>query len=88
MAASLLSSELARTFVLVFKRAACAPVHFSAAFVHSKASGSTSRPSWVGKNVVPACTSAPVNEEGIVPWVVGVGEEIEVHFFERCGLFG
>ena len=34
MAASLLSSELARTFVLVFKRAACAPVHFSAALVH------------------------------------------------------
>ena len=33
-----------------------------------------------GQNVVPACAGAPIDEEGVVPWVVRVGEEVEVYF--------
>ena len=36
---------------------------------------------------MPAGAGAPVNEESIVSWVVGVREEIKMYFFEGCRLF-
>ena len=37
---------------------------------------------------MPAGAGASVDEEGVISWIIGVGEEVEVDFFEGRRLLG